>query len=106
MVRVGGVPQPENHRRRTDGETVKATWAIVAAFVAAWLVGAVTSRGFLEDDAWAHYLYSRTAWNNPAYLADVWGRPVCTGVYALGAWSGILATRVVSLLLVLAAVEL
>lgn len=69
------------------------------------MVGALTSHGFLEDDAWAHFLYSRSVWNSPAYLADVWGRPVCTGVYALGAWS-MFGARVVSLLLVLAAAEL
>ena len=81
-------------------------WSLIALFVLCWFVGAVTSHGFLEDDAWAHFLYARTAWDQPAFLADVWGRPVCTGLYALGAWSGFFACRVISLGLVLACVEL
>jgi hypothetical protein len=83
------------------------TWGLIGLFVLCWIAGAFTSRGFLEDDAWAHYLYSRAVWKNPAYLFDVWGRPVCTGVYALAApWGGMLGCRFVSLLLVLAGAEL
>jgi hypothetical protein len=81
-------------------------WTLWVVFGACWLIGTVASQGFLEDDAWAHFLYSRTLWNNPAYLADVWGRPVCTGIYALGAWAGMFGCRVVSLVLVLIAAEL
>lgn len=75
---------------------------MLALFAGCWAVAAITADGFLEDDAWTHYLYSRFAFAKPAYLLDVWGRPVCTGLYALAApWAGIAGCRVFSLSLVL-----
>ncbi len=78
-----------------------------ALFAGCWAIAVATADGFLEDDAWTHYLYSRFAFAKPAYLLDVWGRPMCTGLYALAApWAGMMGCRAISLLLLLACVVL
>lgn len=78
-------------------------WPVVGLFVAFWAIASITSDGFLEDDAYMHYLYSRFAWSQPAYFTDFWARPVCTALYALAApWFGMWGCRLTSLLLVLA----
>ena len=64
------------------------TLLAVAAFAALSATMAVRSDGFLEGDACTHYLYARYAWSAPAYLANVWGRPICTGLYAIPAHFG------------------
>ena len=72
-----------------------------ALFTGCWAIAAITADGFLEDDAWTHYLYSRFALAKPAYFFDVWARPICTGLYALAApWAGMIGCRVISLILV------
>lgn len=64
--------------------------------------GAVTSEGFLEADAITHYLYARFAFQEPHYLLNVWGRPLCTGLYAVpAALFGRIGVRMMSLLLAL-----
>jgi hypothetical protein len=66
------------------------------------LLLAVTSPGFLEADSCTHYLYARFAFAEPHYFVNVWGRPVCTTLYAIPAWlAGRLGVRVMSLLLAL-----
>ena len=45
----------------------------------------VASTGFLETDGVTHYLYARFAFENPAFLVDVWGRPVRTILHAIPA---------------------
>src|SRR5438046_375454 len=47
---------------------------------------AITSDGFLEADSCTHYLYARFAFAEPHYLVNVWGRPLCTGIYAIPAY--------------------
>lgn len=80
---------------------------MLTLFAGCWAIAAATSDGFLEDDAWTHYLYSRFAFAKPAYLFDVWGRPVCTGLYALATpWPGMMGCRGISLLLVAVCVVL
>ncbi|CAN5615002.1 hypothetical protein BH10PLA1_BH10PLA1_08380 [soil metagenome] len=82
-------------------------WSLLALFTALWAVAAFTAEGFLEDDAWTHYFYARFAPIKPAYLFDVWGRPICTALYALAApWAGMTGCRVIGLLLVFACVAL
>jgi hypothetical protein len=59
---------------------------------------AVISKGFLEGDACSHYLTARAAFADPAYLVNVWGRPICTGLYTLPAhFAGRLGVRLTSL---------
>jgi hypothetical protein len=64
---------------------------------------AVISKGFLEGDACSHFLIARAAFANPAYLVNVWGRPFCTGLYALPAhFGGRVAVRITSLVVAIA----
>ncbi len=70
----------------------------VAAFAAASATMAVRSDAFLEADACTHYMYARAAWTAHYYLVNVWGRPICTGLYAVPAHlGGRLACRFTSL---------
>lgn len=74
--------------------------ASLAVFSALSLTCAIASPGFLDADALTHYLYARFALSEPHYLADVWGRPVCTALYALPAYvAGRLGVRLTSLVL-------
>lgn len=62
----------------------------------------VTSEGFLEADGVTHYLYARFAFQNPAYFADVWGRPVRMLIHAVPAhFFGLHGVRAASLACVL-----
>ncbi|MCC6422582.1 MAG: hypothetical protein IT447_03820 [Phycisphaerales bacterium] len=63
---------------------------------------AAASEGFLEADGCTHYLYARFAFAEPHYFANVWGRPWCTGLYAIpAAVAGLLGVRLMSLALAL-----
>ena len=80
----------------------KAVWAFVAAFSAASVACAVFSDGFLTADALTHYLYARHAFDDPALLVDVWGRPVVTALYAVPAsLAGPVGARLTSLVVAL-----
>ncbi len=69
-------------------------------FVALSLLASVTSTGFLEADGCTHYLYARHAWTDPGYIVNVWGRPICTAGYAIGAHlAGRFGVRCTSLLI-------
>jgi len=82
-------------------------WPLLALFIALWAAAAYTSNGFLENDAWTHYFYARFAPAKPAFLLDVWGRPICTGLYALAApWAGMNGCRAISLVLVIVCMSL
>ena len=70
----------------------------VAVFSALSATMAVKSTAFLEGDACTHYMYARAAFAAPHYLVNVWGRPICTGLYAIPAHlGGRLAVRLTSL---------
>jgi hypothetical protein len=74
----------------------------IAVFTLLSLWGAITSSGFLEADSCMHYLYARYALAEPFYFVNVWGRPVCTGLYAVPAYlAGRLGVRITSLLVAL-----
>ncbi|WP_428938751.1 hypothetical protein [Fontivita pretiosa] len=60
----------------------------IGIFAALSVAAAVSSEGFLEADACTHYLYARFAWEQPHYFVNVWGRPICTGIYAVPALLG------------------
>ena len=60
--------------------------------------GGGRARGFLESDGGTHYLFARHAFEQPVYFVDVWGRPLCTGLFALPArFGGVLGARLTSL---------
>jgi len=72
----------------------------IGVFSALSILAAVTSQGFLEADAGTHYLYARFAVTEWHYLTNVWGRPLCTGLYALPAYEfGRVGVRLTSLCL-------
>src|SRR5262245_49725548 len=73
--------------RQPRGELLPILLAI-GIFASLSLVSSVTSEGFLEADACTHYLYARFAFQQPHFLVNVWGRPVCTGIYAIPAALG------------------
>src|SRR5437879_5315358 len=75
----------------------------IAIFTAMSLWMAIASKGFLEADACTHYMFARHALAEPAYLINVWGRPLCTCMYVLpAAIGGVLGVRVISLMLAIA----
>ncbi len=77
--------------------------AAIAVFSLMSVTMAIVSKGFLEGDACSHFLTARAAFANPAYLVNVWGRPFCTGLYALPAhFGGRIAVRLTSLVVAIA----
>ncbi len=60
----------------------------MGAFALLSAVAAWRSSGFIEADGCTHYLYARFAFAEPHYLVNVWGRPLCTGIYAIPAAIG------------------
>lgn len=81
----------------------RALCLAVAVFSAMSLWMAVASKGFLEADSCTHYMEARHAIDEPGKFAGVWGRPLCTGSYAIPAvLGGVLGVRVMSLLMALA----
>lgn len=71
----------------------------IAIFAGLSIAAAISSEGFLEADACTHYLYARFAFQQPHYFVNVWGRPVCTTLYAIpAAIGGRLGVRLTSLL--------
>jgi hypothetical protein len=72
----------------------------IAIFSLLSLAASLTSQGFLEADGCTHYLYARYALTEPHYLVNVWGRPLCTALYAIPALiAGRFGVRTMSLLL-------
>ncbi len=49
--------------------------------------------GCPEQDTDYHFLEARTAWSNPSFFVDVWGRPLYITLYALPALLGFTAAR-------------
>jgi len=90
------VPLTPPARDRAELTTIFIAIAIFAA-MSLWM--AVASEGFLEADSCTHYLYARYAFAEPHLFVNVWGRPVCTALYALPArLTGRMGVRVTSLL--------
>ena len=75
----------------------------IVIFSALSLWGAIESKGFLEMDACTHYMFARHALEEPSYIINIWGRPLCTSIYMVPAtiW-GVLGVRVTSLVLAIA----
>jgi hypothetical protein len=76
---------PRNSSGRTSGAIA---YVAIAIFAALSILAAIYSDGFLTGDACTHYLYARYALHNPAYLVDVWGRPLVTAIDMLPARLG------------------
>src|SRR5437867_1856308 len=77
-------------------------WASALVFATLSLILAFKSQGFLEADACTHYLYARHVFEEPHFLVNVWGRPVCTGWYAIPArLAGRVGARASSMLMAL-----
>src|SRR6476661_8858732 len=63
----------------------------------------VKSVGFLEADAMTQYMFARFSFREWSYFVNVWGRPLCTGIYAIPAnFGGVLAARAMSLAMAIA----
>jgi hypothetical protein len=95
--------RPVNIRSKVASLFERSEWPFailaIAVFSLMSITLAITSIGFLEGDSCSHFLMARTAWSNLAYLTNVWGRPFCTGFYAIPAHvAGIMGCRVASLL--------
>jgi hypothetical protein len=57
----------------------------IAIFALLAIVCAILSPGFVAADACVHYLFAKYAFADPVNWVDVWGRPLCTGLYAIPA---------------------
>ncbi|HSV16748.1 MAG TPA: hypothetical protein VLI90_20955 [Tepidisphaeraceae bacterium] len=87
---------------RTDRHIVPVLVAI-AIFAGLSLWAAIKSDGFLEADSCTHYIYARYAFAQPHLFVNIWGRPVCTGIYSIGAhFAGRMGVRVTSLIIAIA----
>src|SRR3954453_4923344 len=82
---------PKNFRALCIGILIFSALSLSMAFM---------SKGFLEMDACVHYMFARHSLAEPGYLINIWGRPLCTGIYALpAAIGGVIGVRIMSLLL-------
>ena len=64
---------------------IKPALIAVGVFLILWLPAAIYSRAFPEADGCTHYLCARFAFQIPSNFVDMWGRPVCTALYAVPA---------------------
>ncbi len=85
----------------------KEQWKVIGIAIAVFaflsLLMGTLSEGFLEADSCTHYMYARFALREPYLIANVWGRPLCTGIYAIpAALGGRTAVHLVSLALAIA----
>ncbi len=75
----------------------------ICIFAALSVTAAITSTGFLEADSCTHYLYARYAFAEPYLFVNIWGRPICTGIYSIPAYfAGRIGVRLMSLLVAIA----
>jgi hypothetical protein len=84
------------NKSRSD---IGAVLIAIAIFASLSIWGAITSTGFLEADSCTHYMYARAAFTHPHFFVNVWGRPICTMLYAAPAYfTGRIGVRFTSLL--------
>jgi len=72
--------------------------AITIICLAIVLIQVFASHGFFEADELSHFLKARDAWLDPRGILDIWGRPLCTGLYALVVPFGLTAARLMAVL--------
>ncbi|MGD0767186.1 MAG: hypothetical protein ABSB42_03080 [Tepidisphaeraceae bacterium] len=71
----------------------------ILAFAICSIAAAARSRGFIESDGATHYVFARHAFEQPMFFVDIWGRPLCTALFAVPAsLGGLIAVRMTSLL--------
>jgi hypothetical protein len=85
--------EPLTEQQGGRPRAVAAVVIAIAIFASLSIYCAITSEGFLEADSCTHYLFARLALREPhdknlSYLVNVWGRPLCTGIYAIPAMVG------------------
>jgi hypothetical protein len=74
---------------------------LIFAALSTWC--SVKSVGFLEADAMTHYMFARFSFREWSYFVNVWGRPLCTAVYAIPAnLFGVTGARAMSLVMAVA----
>lgn len=93
MTEVTVAPQLVIEENQPRGRCVIPMLLSVGIFAALSITCAITSEGFLEADSCTHYLYARLSLREPIrenlhHLVNVWGRPLCTGLYAIPAQIG------------------
>jgi hypothetical protein len=89
MAVLGAVPLTVGAERKTrDWPSVVAIVLAVGIFAGLSIYLAYTSESDLEADATTHFLMARYALKEVHYFVSVWGRPLCTGAYALAARIG------------------
>src|SRR5215218_10564639 len=94
------VPPPLEGRTYRNGLAL-VMGVIIFAALSTWC--AVKSVGFLEADAMTHYMFARFSFREWSYFVNVWGRPLCTGIYAIPAnLGGVLGARAMSLAMAVA----
>jgi hypothetical protein len=100
LISPGATPAGfQAHRAASHSDRI-ATALAIAAFAVCSLAAAVRSAGFLEADGCTHYLFARHAFEQPEYFVDVWGRPLCTALFALPAkFAAVFGVRCVSLIM-------
>jgi hypothetical protein len=90
---IASANRPGEYRARSS-----TIFFAIFPFALCSLAVAIRSRGFLESDGGTHFLMARHAFEQPAYFVDVWGRPLCTGLFALPAKvGGLVGVRFASL---------
>jgi hypothetical protein len=90
--------------RNTNGRTVTPRDFILPLLGLGILLLQVFARGFYEADELTHFLKARDAWLHPHEFLDIWGRPLCTGLYALVAPFGLTAARLLAVIVTITAV--
>src|SRR3954469_13985514 len=74
---------------------------LIFAALSTW--SSIKSVGFLDADAMPHYMFPRFSSREWSYFVNVWGRPLCTAVYALPAnLAGVPCARDTSLVMAIA----
>ena len=82
--------------RYSPGRAPLSRWLVPALALGFSLAMAGFSRGFLELDELAHFLFARAVWHDWRQLVNVWARLGPTGLYALAAPLGIVGPRLVA----------
>lgn len=87
-----------NSQLATNSRQLATVLYAIIPFAILSVTAAVRSKGFLESDGGMHYLLARHALAEPFYFVDMWGRPLCTALFALPAhFGGVLGVRLTSL---------
>ncbi|HEY7120681.1 MAG TPA: hypothetical protein VH475_29120 [Tepidisphaeraceae bacterium] len=99
---LAAISLPDAPPPRTFHNRLALVLGIVIFSALSLWVGA-RSLGFLEADAMTHYMFARFSFREWSYFVNVWGRPLCTAVYAIPAnLAGVAGARAMSLAMAVA----